>query len=104
MTLAYIIFNIPYIAVVKFLLTSLIGTVNETGLTVEEYLEEYTGGSYVVAVLSVLFVSLNGLVNSLIYYWRIKHYREWVRGVWRRRSERSSTVGCTVELKMTSMG
>ena len=30
---------------------------------------------YIPVVISLLFVTLNSMVNPIIYFWRIKHFR-----------------------------
>ena len=88
-TTAYILFNFPYaVGMLMALRSSLtcggnLGQGNE--VTHEDYYkscqipdELYLLTNYFVPINSVLFVGLNSLLNPVIYFWRVKLFRQWI--------------------------
>ena len=88
-TTTYILLNFPYaVGMLMALRSSLTcGGILEQGkeVTHEEYYktcqlpeELYLLTNYFVPINSVLFVGLNSLLNPVIYFWRVKLFRQWI--------------------------
>ena len=86
MTLLYVVFNLPYQFVISLETRKLIETEDIGEITVQDYLENFIIKStnslffnhYFTAVVYVICVSFNSMINPAVYFWRMTDFRRWV--------------------------
>jgi len=110
-TLAYILFNLPFTLLMMSTFLILIQVSAAENLTVGLLLTEYfnlknSWSWYVIAMVRVTVVGCNSLVNPLVYFCRMRLFRAHVVAVWsgrrvhpgegsvREGSEKVQTCGC----------
>ena len=91
-TLLYIVCNIPYVVAIGQVMSRHVQTMHHGEMTVRKYLDEFMlnkadgykfTNSLMGALMTISLVSLNSMVNPVLYFWRIKHFRSNVFKVWR---------------------
>ena len=86
-TIIYLIFNIPYSVI--YFYVQIVST--SKGIPAKFVIPSVNFKCYVAGFTHVVFISLNATINPLLYFYRIKEFRDYiVENISRRQAERGN--------------